>query len=110
MLFWLTSRRRGRPCRHGFLGGVSSVPCVGRWRAASLYALLTGFRAPAPPRVRFVAARRREARTVRLVVVFVGVGVFRRERCRVFGARGSLLERFACVLERWVRVIGVPVW
>lgn len=80
VLFWLASRRRGRPCRHGFLGGVPSVPCAGRWRAASLYALLTGFHAPTPPRVRFVAARLREARTARLVgrlwgLVYSGVSV-----------------------------------
>ena len=32
----------------GCLSGVSSVPCVVWWRAASLYALLTRFHAHAP--------------------------------------------------------------
>lgn len=45
--------------------------------------------------MRFGAARLREARTACLVGVFVGVGVFRRERWSVFGARGVVLKRFA---------------
>ena len=80
------------------------------WRAASPYALLTRFHALTPPSMRFAAARLRGARTARLVGVFVGGGMFRCGRWRVFGARGSLLERFARVLERRVRVIDVPGW
>lgn len=44
-------------------------------RAASLYALLTGFHAPDHPSMRFGAARLRGARTARLAGVFVGGGV-----------------------------------
>lgn len=46
-------------------------------RAASLYALLTGFRAPNPPRVRFVPTRPPTGRTVRLAAVFAPFGVLR---------------------------------
>lgn len=80
------------------------------WRAASLYALLTTFRVSDHPSTRFAAARLREERTACLVAAFVGGGMFRCGRWRVFGARGSLLERFTCVLERRVRVIDVPGW
>lgn len=74
-------------------------------RAASLYALLTGFHASDHPSTRFAAARLREARTARLVWVFAGVGVFRHERCRVFGARGVVLGRFARA-----STVGVRYW
>lgn len=29
VMSWLASRRRGRPCRHGYLGGVLSSLCSG---------------------------------------------------------------------------------
>lgn len=63
-------------------------------RAASLYALLTGFRASDHPSMRFAAARPSMGRTVRLAVVFVGGGMFRCGRWRVFGARDVVLGRF----------------
>ena len=63
-------------------------------RAASLYALLTGFHAPDHPSTRFAATRLREARTACLEVVFVGGGMFRCGCRRVFGARGVVLGRF----------------
>lgn len=63
-------------------------------RAASLYALLTGFHASDHPSTRFAAARPRKARTARLAVVFVGGGMFRCGRWRVFGARDVVLGRF----------------
>ena len=44
-------------------------------RAASLYALLTRFRAPTPPRVRFAPARPPTGRTARLAGVFACGGV-----------------------------------
>ena len=56
------------------------------WRAASLYALLTGFHAPTPTRVRFAAARPREALTVRLAVVFAPLGVLRCDGVAIVGA------------------------
>ena len=95
VLFWLRLR-----CRRPFLLSRVSwrrVPIVW-WRlghAASLYALLTGFHASDHPSTRFVAARLRGARTARLVGVFVGGGMFRCGRWRVFGARGVVLGRFA---------------
>lgn len=44
-------------------------------RAASLYALLTGFRAPDHPSTRLAAVRPSMGRTVRLAVVFACGGV-----------------------------------
>ena len=49
-------------------------------RAASLYALLTGFHASDHPSMRLSPVGPSAGRTVRLAGVFAGVGVFRHER------------------------------
>lgn len=106
VLFWLRPR-----CRQPFLlslvslrraiflvFGVGGAPHL-------LYALLTSFHASDHPSMRFAAVRLRGARTARLAGVFAGVGVFRHERCRVFGARGVVLGRFA-----QASTVGVRYW
>lgn len=106
VLFWLRPR-----CRQPFLLSLASLRraiflVFGVGGAPHLlYALLTSFHASDHPSVRFAAARLRGARTARLVGVFAGVGVFRHERCRVFGARGVVLGRFARA-----GTVGVRYW
>ena len=75
VLFWLASRRR-----RSFLSSRFSLRrvLIVWWRlghAASLYVLLTGFRASDHPSTRFGTARLREARTACLAAVFACCGV-----------------------------------
>ena len=95
VLFWLRPR-----CRQPFLLSLTSLRraiflVFGVGGAPHLlYALLTGFHASDHPSMRFAAARPSMGRTVRLAVVFVGGGMFRCGRWRVFGARDVVLGRF----------------
>ena len=85
-LFWLRPRCRACPCRRGCLCGVTWLPDGGPVTPPLLYALLTGFHAPATPSTRFGAARPREARTARLVGVFAHLGALRRAGGAIVGA------------------------